>query len=145
MGSQKYPSKVCSKCGVSKPHTEFSKDLTRPDGLRLWCRECAKKRKKVWDQTPAGRYSAYKSNAKSMGREFDLTLEEFDHLTQQPCTFCGSTENGHRGLDRYDNSKGYTEDNVVPCCSKCNYLKGFRFTARELIDQAERIYICTHS
>ena len=28
------------------------------------------------------------------------------------------------GLDRIDNTKGYTENNVVPCHPKINYLKG---------------------
>lgn len=29
----------------------------------------------------------------------------------------------HNGIDRVDSSKGYTLDNCVPCCSKCNYAK----------------------
>ena len=27
------------------------------------------------------------------------------------------------GLDRVDSNKGYTDDNVVPCCGSCNQLK----------------------
>jgi hypothetical protein len=27
------------------------------------------------------------------------------------------------GIDRVDNTKGYTTDNVVPCCKLCNYAK----------------------
>ena len=30
----------------------------------------------------------------------------------------------HSGVDRIDSSKGYTKDNVVPCCGKCNRMKG---------------------
>ena len=29
----------------------------------------------------------------------------------------------HNGIDRVDPSKGYTIDNCVSCCSKCNYAK----------------------
>ena len=27
------------------------------------------------------------------------------------------------GIDRIDSSKGYSVDNCVPCCAKCNYAK----------------------
>jgi hypothetical protein len=29
----------------------------------------------------------------------------------------------YNGIDRLDNTKGYTIDNIVPCCYKCNVLK----------------------
>jgi len=32
--------KTCSACGSEKPHAEFARDRTRPDGLTYWCREC---------------------------------------------------------------------------------------------------------
>lgn len=32
--------KVCTKCGESKPLPAFSKDASRPDGLRNQCRDC---------------------------------------------------------------------------------------------------------
>lgn len=36
-------------------------------------------------------------------------------------------------LDKYrlDNSKGYTSENVVPCCKECNMLRGNRLTPEE--------------
>lgn len=30
----------------------------------------------------------------------------------------------YNGIDRTDNDKGYTTDNCVSCCGKCNSLKG---------------------
>jgi hypothetical protein len=33
-------SKCCSKCGLSKPTSEFWKDATKPDGLYSSCRDC---------------------------------------------------------------------------------------------------------
>lgn len=32
--------KVCASCGLEKPPTEFGKDSSRADGLRVVCREC---------------------------------------------------------------------------------------------------------
>lgn len=77
----------------------------------------------------------YKSNASRRGHEFILTDEEFKALTEQDCHYCGvhpSTEltcksyNGHytyNGVDRVDNTKGYTKENTVPCCGVCNKAK----------------------
>jgi len=34
--------KRCSKCGVTKLFTEFTKKSKRPDGLTVWCKCCSK-------------------------------------------------------------------------------------------------------
>lgn len=34
--------KKCSKCQISKPETEFSKDISRKSGLRACCKQCCK-------------------------------------------------------------------------------------------------------
>ncbi len=76
----------------------------------------------------------YTSGAKKNGREFSLTREEFRHLTQQECWYCGASPKPqsyrHRtgpysgnGIDRVDNSRGYVSDNVRPCCLTCNHAK----------------------
>ena len=69
-----------------------------------------------------GAYASYKANAKRRKKEFDLTLEQFASHWKQSCVYCGS-EIETIGLDRIDNTLGYTVDNTVPCCSVCNYIK----------------------
>lgn len=32
--------KTCTKCGETKPETEFGKQATGRDGLRAWCKSC---------------------------------------------------------------------------------------------------------
>lgn len=32
--------KVCRKCGIEKPSTQFNKDKRYADGLQSWCHEC---------------------------------------------------------------------------------------------------------
>lgn len=62
-----------------------------------------------------------------------LTLAQFCDLIAQPCTYCGdSTGVTGSGLDRLDSSKGYTPDNVTPCCRDCNVAKSDRFTPDEM-------------
>jgi hypothetical protein len=77
----------------------------------------------VYSRTlPRGRYSTYKFGAMQRNLNFSLTIEEFTTMWQLPCTYCGD-EIDTIGLDRVDNTKGYTIDNVVPCCTTCNRLK----------------------
>ena len=77
----------------------------------------------------------YRHRALVAGRDFTLSLPEFKRLTQQPCFYCGALPSAviksksdysgytYNGLDRIDSSKGYTETNVVPCCTDCNRMK----------------------
>ena len=78
----------------------------------------------------------YKRAAKKNLREFSLSEEEFRQLTKSVCFYCGvepsqisktNTEQYiYNGVDRKDNSVGYTTENSVPCCWPCNELKGDR-------------------
>jgi len=76
-----------------------------------------------------------KANAKKRGYEWHLTNEQIAQLTKQPCHYCGAEPSQvcgdekmygnyiYNGIDRVDNTKGYTIDNVVPCCGACNRAK----------------------
>ena len=76
---------------------------------------------KVYSQSCSGRYSIYERNAKKRNLEFALDFKSYqDDFYQKPCYYCGEI---CMGIDRIDNSKGYIEGNMEPCCSKCNYLK----------------------
>ena len=78
---------------------------------------------------------AYKAGAKKRNLEFSLTREQFKKLTKQKCFYCGvkphnvinrSQTNGkyiYNGIDRVNNTKGYTIDNCVTCCYICNQWK----------------------
>ena len=94
-------------------------------------------------------YGAYKKGAKNRGYDFELTKKQFEEVITKPCIYCGEEKRVHyhkqysngafeyTGLDRYDNSKGYTIDNVVSCCSICNRMKSNMDTKEfeEKIDQ----------
>ena len=70
----------------------------------------------------APKFSTYKSRAKSKLIYFSLSIEEFNQMSKSSCSYCGVQ--GPNGIDRKNNSKGYTLDNCVPCCKHCNYVKG---------------------
>ena len=76
-------------------------------------------------------FNQYVGSAKKRGFEFNLNMEDFEYFTQKPCHYCRlfrkektvSGWNIRSGLDRKDSSLGYTVDNVLACCSICNYAK----------------------
>lgn len=89
-------------------------------------------------------YSHLKRRNKSKGFSDVISFETFSSLSKSPCKYCGleySKEIEDRlneskkqkrlsdhilkcnGIDRVDNSKGYTIDNSAPCCKFCNTAK----------------------
>lgn len=79
---------------------------------------------------------------------FDLSSDEFRTLTKGNCYYCdkipaqkfGYKLNGqytYNGIDRYDNSKGYSVDNCVSCCGDCNKSKGTQ-TADNFIEKQKK-------
>lgn len=74
----------------------------------------------------------YKYSAKERGFDFSLSRETFEKLTTSNCVYCGITtcqfqtrfsDFKYNGIDRVDNTLGYTEDNCVTCCKICNRMK----------------------
>ncbi len=96
------------------------------------------KSKKLHDGESAKRslIRSYKSNARNKGYTFNLTDDECTFLFKQNCHYCNavprlrkrhsSQSSGYlaNGIDRMDNNIGYEIDNVITCCSECNYKKG---------------------
>lgn len=83
-------------------------------------------------------FKQYQSAAKRRGYCFNLPKDYFLKLIESPCHYCGaensmSTETKlklqendiyyYNGVDRVDNTIGYTVENCVPCCKICNNSK----------------------
>jgi len=89
----------------------------------------------------------YQASARNRGHSWELTKEQFRELTQSPCHYTGRPPSQvtksaatarrikagkdplpggfytYNGIDRVDNSKGYTLENCVPCWGKVNTMK----------------------
>lgn len=85
------------------------------------------------NKRPGTRFTQSKYKAAKQGLEWSIGLEDYKNLIRQNCFYCDDavSETG-KGLDRIDNDKGYTLDNVLPCCGNCNYLRGYRLTVTEM-------------
>jgi len=112
------------------------------ENWRKWCienKEKLRKQKTTWansangkasakrwrDKSPKALYSLYIHSAERRGILFDISLDVFTEHINKDCYYCGQSAIPKRnGIDRIDNSKGYVSDNIVPCCFRCNQLKG---------------------
>jgi hypothetical protein len=96
---------------------------------------------KSWQSTLRGRFSAYRSRAKHNKMDFTLTMEQFVTLTSSLCVYCKKISQGREyvGIDRVDSSQGYTEQNCVPCCDICNYMKS-DLSQEEFFEHISSIY-----
>jgi hypothetical protein len=63
-----------------------------------------------------------KKNATKRNISWNIPDLEAFELCTKPCHYCGLKRYlpERNGLDRIDNSKGYSLDNVVTCCKWCN-------------------------
>jgi hypothetical protein len=70
-------------------------------------------------------YKVYMAVAKRKNLPFDITYEDYETTVKNTCYYCNEmNEKGFNGLDRTNQTLGYTIDNCVSCCSQCNYMKG---------------------
>jgi hypothetical protein len=95
-------------------------------------------------------FAVYKTHALERNLNFDLDVEQFRKMTKEDCHYCGDEPKtlfkpkarfgGYlsNGIDRKDNSIGYTIENSFPCCRVCNQMKSDR-SYEDFIARCERI------
>ena len=93
----------------------------------------------------------YKRHAKNRNLKYQLDKGLFLKLIGEPCYYCGAPPSNFKttktdtigffysGIDRLDSTKGYTSDNVVACCSKCNKSKN-NHSVKEFLNWIEMVY-----
>jgi len=136
--------KLCKLCGITKPLAEMTVETKSRNGkayVRGRCKECDNKRQ-PWNPEKGRRLRALhkrqraageetdkfisqdsKGSDRKRGLENDLTREFIREQIKDGCCYCGGTDI-RMTLDRIDNERGHTQDNVVPACIRCNYTRG---------------------
>jgi len=119
----------CSSCSKEMP-LQPNKWKTHSG----YCVRCVKRKNKPYHTL----YARLLTSAKKEGREVELTYEEFEFLTQiGVCNYCNSEikwnefKAGPYNLDRKDNTKGYSFENVVVSCKECNFMKNRFYSFEE--------------
>ena len=140
--------KVCTICGNEKPVEQFRQKTSYGKKYRSsYCRLCdnreryrRRKGKGALDARNA-RVAARRHLSRSDGTDVarwiledsrrwdrkhgfvcDLDKGWIDQRIANGCAYCGETAL-RMTLDRMDNAKGHTRDNVVPACIRCNYAR----------------------
>lgn len=105
---------ICKPCSVIRNSVDRSKRTARND--------------------LNARFSYAKASAKSSGKNWSLTKEEYCEIVSKNCHYCDKPSEGLGvGLDRINNDKtiGYTISNVLPCCKDCNRIRSNLLTVEE--------------
>jgi len=63
-----------------------------------------------------------KTDAKKREIGWELTEDEANTLCGKQCHYC-FCKNVSCGIDRIDSDLNYSDENTVPCCTRCNFLK----------------------
>ena len=127
----------CTSCGIKSYKIDpKNKDRIRSQSSQ-WRFQNPEKARSIKDKsrrTIHGRFLTVKGVAKRRGLEWSISEEQYEFIVSSgACGYCNDRlpqTNG--GLDRKDNSLGYTIDNVVPCCFSCNRIKGALLTYDEM-------------
>jgi 5-methylcytosine-specific restriction endonuclease McrA len=129
------------KCDCGKESDVGSYQLVKGKSKSCGClsNEIKGRRAKPYGEASFNKvYTGYIHSAKRREYDFNLTEKQFMKLTQQNCYYCGKKPERislgklgikagifiWNGIDRVDNSEGYSIDNCVPCCFQCNKSKG---------------------
>lgn len=84
------------------------------------------------------RYKHYDKNR--FGVSNDLTKEWIaEHILDSRCEYCGEDNWDKLGCDRIDNSKPHTTDNCICACTRCNRLRGNKFSVEDMKEIGEVI------
>ena len=103
----------CKKCGRIKRRNTFCKNTE--------------------DSLIKTLYKSYASNAKKRNYDFDISYDNFIQMIFKECFYCGDIGSNeykrnyrslkYNGIDRLDNTKSYSSENIVTCCGTCNFMK----------------------
>lgn len=133
------------RCDCGQEKEIFKKNVLKGRTRSCGCKQVDLiKQNRVVPKKPQGHAArhlllwSYKKGALSRGLEFSISDDEFYALTRMNCVYCNQEPDrptGHakygkingeyffNGVDRADNTAGYTTSNSVACCKDCNMAK----------------------
>ena len=125
--------RVCAQCGKDYEmfKTRYGKESVTCTGCNDNQAKQDKKRKdrvrnyKEENMKNITRYfKEYITSASKRGYDMNMDYETFSEFVIKSCYYCGhQNEDEVNGIDRVDNSKGYSKENCVTACWKCNRIK----------------------
>lgn len=159
----------CRKRHWKKPEEDIEKwkswrkEHMKKLGLSSKGRKVSESTKRKKEQTDCLRWKQHdyclsvkkKSFSHYKRKGFDGSLEEFLNIVTSNCHYCNcepdriicasrNTKHGvgyfkQLGIDRVNNEKGYSKDNIVPCCFRCNNAK-FTYSLESFKEWIKKVY-----
>ena len=137
--------KVCPGCKLVKPHTEYWNDNNRHDGLRKYCKDCVRIRKRGWYQNNKGKIAVSRNASRPWATEkfkeyrrewqlrnrYGITQEQFDAIVAEQCggcAICGNKAASNQKGDTLHVDHCHSTGEVRGLlCNRCNVgLANFR-------------------
>lgn len=92
--------KRCTKCGETKPLSEFSKKTASPDGLRWWCKTCTAIYQRQYLARNREKRAAYQREYYIL-YTYGLTMADYNAMLKTQggvCAICGEAQQEDRHL-----------------------------------------------
>ncbi len=105
-----------AKYRTTEKYKKIKRDYYRKNKKKIYTQN------RKWALSKRGKWASYKACAQNRCIEWNINREEFESFWQKDCFYCGSPID-NIGIDRVDNDRGYSIDNIVPCCTMCNKMK----------------------
>ena len=142
--------KICSRCKINKPHSDYHKDNGRAIGIRCKCKECDKAVVMEWRSKNKSEYNNYtaqwraknpdKQHATDIKRHYGLSIDEYRLLLDKQhnkCQICGKKHNPSEKRQRlyvdHDHLTGKVRGLL---CANCNFIIGHADDKVELLQKA---------
>ena len=112
-------SKVCPKCKINKPYSEYYSNIKRKDGISSYCKECRRKYGKK-------HYNSNKSQYFSKNYKFRLKIDTFINRYKSycGCKICGEKRYWVLDLHHIDEQKkDFSVGGYKQVCSSLNKVK----------------------
>lgn len=90
------------------------------------------KKDKVRPPIELSRWYSTRARARKKSVAFEITPEFIKQIMDAPCVYCNNHSKASE-LDRKVPVVGYTTDNVVPACRRCNTVKSDTVTYGEMM------------
>ena len=130
----------CTLCNYYKNKHSISLFMKRVEHILSYKMNNVQLYNECFPDFISGNYKGYRISAKNRKIDFLLNEDTFDSIIENGCYICGknNSKTHKNGIDRFDNSIGYIEENCKSCCNTCNMLKN-RFSFSEIIEKFEKI------
>jgi hypothetical protein len=142
--------KICSKCKIDKPHSDYFKDNKREVGIRCKCKACCKQDIYEWRAKNKSEYNNYaaswraknpsKQHATEIKKHYGLSIEQYNQMLADQKLMCKICDKQHDPSIK--RGRLYVDHNHVTgairglLCSECNFALGKMNDRIDLLEKA---------